>query len=302
MIKTKNIIINSEPLIWNRSVKQSIRSQLKSEALKQAKQNSQLVQIQKIWYRSQAHTVIGFMIRPKQLKTKKLPCIIYNRGGSKEFGAIHESLLFLRLARMALWGYIVITTQYSGNGGSEGKDEFGGGDLKDVLQLYEILKKYPHADITRIGMYGGSRGGMMTYLAVTKVKWISAVVTVGGVSNLLRNARLRPEMAKIFRRLFGGSVKEKRKRSAILWTHRFCKKTPLLIMHGTADWRVSPLDSLELSQKLYQNKIPHRLVLFEGADHGLTEYKSETMELTRQWFDRFVKNREPLPNLKPHGL
>ncbi|MDO8617319.1 MAG: prolyl oligopeptidase family serine peptidase [Candidatus Uhrbacteria bacterium] len=301
MPKGLNLILKTEIITWNKNVERFFRLESKSIALKHAKQNSRSVSIKKIWYCSQGHLVVGFIIKPKKINGK-LPCIIYNRGGSGEFGIIQESVLFSRLACMALWGYLVIATQYSGNGGSEGKDEFGGGDLEDVFQLYKILKKDPRADVTRIGMYGGSRGGMMAYLALAKVKWIKAAITVGGVTNLFRQDKLRPEMKKLFQKMFGGSKTEKQKRSAIFWTHRFCKKTPLLIMHGTADWRVSPLDSLELSQKLYQNKVPHRLVLFEGADHGLTEYKSETMELTRQWLDRFVKNRERLPNLKFHGL
>lgn len=31
-------------------------------------------------------------------------------------------------------------------------------------------------------------------------------------------------------------------------------------MHGTADWRVNVLDSMDLSRKLYQQKVPHRLI------------------------------------------
>lgn len=72
-------------------------------------------------------------------------------------------------------------------------------------------------------------------------------------------------------------------------------------MHGTADWRVSPLDPIRLAEKLYVQKVPFRLVMFEGGDHGMSEYKTEVNELTYKWFERFVKNREKLPNLKPHG-
>jgi dipeptidyl aminopeptidase/acylaminoacyl peptidase len=75
----------------------------------------------------------------------------------------------------------------------------------------------------------------------------------------------------------------------------------MLLMHGTADWRVNPLDSIHMAEKLYKNKIPYKLVVFDGADHGLTEYKSESNRLMLEWFDRFVKNSEPLPSLKPHG-
>ena len=72
-------------------------------------------------------------------------------------------------------------------------------------------------------------------------------------------------------------------------------------MHGSADWRVNPLDSIEMSQALYEHKIPHRFILFEGADHGITEYRDEYFRQTLGWLDRFLKDNAKLPDLKPHG-
>ena len=133
------------------------------------------------------------------------------------------------------------------------------------------------------------------------MKWIKAAVSAYGLSNLVRNAKERPGMNDMMKTMFGGSLAEKKKRSAVFWAHLFPKKTPLLMMHGLSDWRVSPLDSLDLSKILYNHKIPHRLVLFEGNDHGLTENKKEAENLTRQWFDDYLIKEKPLPNLAPHG-
>ncbi len=74
-----------------------------------------------------------------------------------------------------------------------------------------------------------------------------------------------------------------------------------LILHGTSDWRVVPGMAIDLSEKLLQLHIPFRLVLFEGADHGILEYRDEVDQMVVEWFDRYVKNKEPLPNLTPHG-
>ena len=82
---------------------------------------------------------------------------------------------------------------------------------------------------------------------------------------------------------------------------KFSKKTPLLIMHGLADWRVNPTDSFRLAQKLYEKKIPYRLIMFEGADHAISEYLETRNKYTFEWLDRFLKQNEPLPILKPHG-
>ncbi len=67
---------------------------------------------------------------------------------------------------MAAWGYIVIASQYSGNAGSEGKEDLGGQKTKMFsICIHSFRKNSTMRTLDRIGMYGASRGGMMTYLA-----------------------------------------------------------------------------------------------------------------------------------------
>ncbi len=265
------------------------------------KVNARKLFVYKIIYRSQGHKVVGFIIEPRQ--GENLPCIIYNRGGSGEFGALKIGPLFTGLpAQFASHGYIVITSQYSGNGGSEGTDEMGGSDIEDVLNLQKILKKYTRVNAQKIGMYGHSRGGMMTYLSLAKVSWIKAAVTVGAPTDEVRAPSFRKGWKEHQEKMYGGAEKEQIRRSALYWADKLSRKAPVLIMHGSSDWRVNPLDSIELAKKLYENKVPYRFVLFEGADHGLTEFRDESTKMTFLWFERFLKNDEQFPDLKPHGV
>lgn len=295
----KGILLESREILFSGEVEQRLGAVIAPEVLTKAKENSKKVSVFKILYKSGGHKVSGFVVMPKS--AGPFPCIIYNRGGNRNFFPLKLGHLFLALADIANWGYVVIASQYSGSSESEGVDQFGGNEIKDVLNLKKILGNFSQADIGSIGMYGGSRGGMMTYLSLSKVRWIRAAVTISGLANLVREAKLRPEMKKVFKECFGGSVIEMKKRSAVYFAKNFSKKTPLLLMHGSADWRVSPLDSLDLSIELYKNKIPHRLVLFEGGDHFLSEYRKERMDFAREWFDRYLKNKNSFPNLSPHG-
>jgi dipeptidyl aminopeptidase/acylaminoacyl peptidase len=59
-----------------------------------------------------------------------------------------------------------LASNYSGSLFSEGKYEFGGADVNDVLRLIDIAKSIPNADPKRIVMMGWSRGGQMTYQAL----------------------------------------------------------------------------------------------------------------------------------------
>jgi len=100
---------------------------------------------------------------PAPLAPGKYPCLISNRGGHEDYSAIDETVLG-SLAKLASEGWVIAASQYRGGPGSEGRDELGGGDVDDVLNLIPLLESEPKADPTRIGMLGSSRGGMMTYL------------------------------------------------------------------------------------------------------------------------------------------
>jgi dipeptidyl aminopeptidase/acylaminoacyl peptidase len=90
-------------------------------------------------------------------------------------------------------------------------------------------------------------------------------------------------------------------RSPARWVDRMSRTTPILILHGTADWRVSPRQSQLMAAALLDNRLPFRLVLLEGSDHQLTEHPLDHARLTREWLDRFVRDGEEPPVLEPHG-
>lgn len=269
-----------------------------------AEENAEYIDAYKIAYTSGKKKITGYIIEPK--KGKNLPVVINNRGGSNEFGAWKDVQMFVgKNARLARAGYIVFLSQYSGNDGSEGTDQFGGEDIHDVLNVYQIIKTYPRADSSRIGMIGSSRGGLMTYRALTQVNWIKAAAVEFGLSDLLDKDKYRPDFQLHLKKMFGGKgidfLEEKKKRSALCWPEKFSPKVPILLLHGTADWRANPMDSLRLASAFQKLKIPYRLVMYEGADHGLSEFRQEANTEIIKWLDRYVKNGEPLPNLEAHG-
>lgn len=282
---------------------------LAARILKDGKVKPQLsflneVKMEELFYLSDGLKVKGFMVRP--VKEGNYPCVIYNRGGNKEFGKITPRKVVFILARIASWGYTVVASQYRGNDGGEGKEEFGGADVNDILNLIPLLANEPKADTSRMGIYGWSRGGMMTYLTLTKTNRFKAAIVGGGVSDLRMVMETRQDT---FETVYEENIpnynldkaKALNERSAILLVENFPKTTPILMMHGTADWRVVPQMALELSMAFIKHKIPHRLVLFEGGDHGLNEHWREVDDLARKWLDDYVRDGKALPNLSPHG-
>lgn len=277
-------ILHAEEITYER-----IEGAFSADWKQKAKENCESVFAYKIKYRSQGHAVIGYVVEPRE--GENLPCIIFNRGGSSEYGQLKdEDMVSPPISNLVKNGYIVITTQYSGNDGGEGKDEHGGGDVEDVLALYAILKNYSRADVRNVGMYGASRGGMMAYIVLSKASWLKAAVVHAGTADLFNMETFRPEMKGVFERMFGGSSSEKEKRSVLYWAEKLARNTPILIMHGTGDAQVDPQDSIRLAEKLGKLKIPHKLVLYEDDDHRLSRYRKEGMQEAIGWFDRYLKS------------
>ena len=109
----------------------------------------------------------------------------------------------------------------------------------------------------------------------------------------------------VYSQLIPGYEKNKdsvmRLRSAVYFADKLPKKTPILLLHGTSDWRVIPEQSLTIALQLQKFHIPYRLLMLEGGDHGLTEFKDEVNQQVKAWFNKYLKNNQPLPDLTPHG-
>jgi dipeptidyl aminopeptidase/acylaminoacyl peptidase len=258
-----------------------------------------------IFYESDGLKVKGYMAVPK--KKGKYPCIIYNRGGNREFGKVDDSGFVVRgLGDLSRAGYVVVASQYRGNDGGEGKEEFGGKDVNDVLNLIPLLANVPEADTSRIGMFGWSRGGMMTYLALTKTKRIKAAVVGGGATDLLKGLEARPGMeAAVMNQLIPDYTANKtealKQRSAVYFAEKINKSTPILIIQGSADWRTPTDQVLDLVSKFYQLKHPFRFILYEGGQHSLIEYRSDYIQQMINWFNTYLRDGKKWPSIEPHG-
>jgi dipeptidyl aminopeptidase/acylaminoacyl peptidase len=262
------------------------------------------IEVRSITYSSDGLKVKGYLVIPNG--EGPFPCLIVNRGGNRDFGAFSDMAAVLWLGTMANWGYVVIASQYRGVAGGEGIEEFGGADINDVLNLIPILDSIPEADASRIGMWGASRGGLMTYLALAKTDRIRAAVIPAGLSDSYDMVERRPGMeTNVYSELVPDWETNRdaalRARSPVIWADKLSKKTPILLLHGSSDWRVDPSQTLNMADTLLRLNHPFRLVIFEGGDHGLTEYRDEENRMTREFFDHYVRDNSPLPDMTPHG-
>ena len=271
------------------------------EKIDSAKMELERVKTYRFLYKVGKLKVVGYVAIPTD-QNNKVPCIIHLRGGSRDFAALTPRSIYGQLVKYAINGYVVISTQYPGVEGGDGQDNFGGtDDIASIVELKKILKGISIANTGAIGLKGHSRGGLMAYMLLREVTWIKAAVIASAPTDQIRQGKERPKWREHQINLWGKKKDELLRRSPLRWIKDLPKKVPVLLMHGSSDWRVSPLDTIEMSKAMYENAIPHRFVFFEGADHGITEFKTEYFKQSIDWLNRFLKQKETLPNLKPHG-
>lgn len=275
---SKEIVDLSKTVIWS---KISINDTLKNEYKYLRNLNFYFIK-----YKSDDLVVDGILLEPK--KDGKFPVVIFNRGGNRDFGRLTLATMIMFTSKLAEKGYVIIGSNY------REKDEFGGSEINDVLNLTETIKEAEKADSNNIGMFGWSRGGMMTYLALEKSNKIKSAIIGNGPTNLFELIKDRPEMetdviAECVPNYSINKEIELKKRSVVFWAEKLNKKSSLLILSGTNDKRVNPKQADEIAEKLTEIKYDFELKKFE-TDHSFTNKQTELNEVVIKWFNDKLKN------------
>ncbi|MGM7447006.1 MULTISPECIES: alpha/beta hydrolase family protein [unclassified Idiomarina] len=230
-----------------------------------------------IVYQSGQYPVGGILLTPKTENDQKVPAVIFNRGGNGRFGALNYSSIFLHLKPIAEMGVAVLATQYRGgmeltDGPAESVDEFGGSDVKDVINIVRLASQLPYVDENQIHMVGFSRGAMSAFISLKELSNIKSLTVLGGPSDLFKTLEERPEMEKVFDyrvpSFTSNKESELRKRSVVYWLDELPGELPILILHGAKDERVSVEQAKILADKLSDINHPHKLVIYDDY-HGL---------------------------------
>ncbi|MBI5877597.1 MAG: prolyl oligopeptidase family serine peptidase [Chloroflexi bacterium] len=206
---------------------------------------SVFVEAAHIWYPSFDGTQIpAILYRPRDLASgERRPAIVCVHGGptAQWLRGFDVYAQFLVDA-----GYVVIEPNPRGSTGYGTKfrdmaiKDWGGADLEDVAHAAMHLKSLPYVDPARIGVFGGSYGGYMTFMAVTKKPelWRAGAAWVG-ITDLHRLYAGSMEHFKYYlRQQMGDPDKDAdlwRDRSAINFVENM--RARLLIVHGVNDPR-----------------------------------------------------------------
>ncbi|ANY75668.1 peptidase S9 [Paenibacillus ihbetae] len=180
--------------------------------------------------------------------TRKLPLLIYCRGGIGRVGAVRLKWV----EEFAMHGFAVFAPAYRGNEGSEGRDEFGGADTMDVVNAIDWLRDIPWIDPARIYLLGFSRGAINAAKAAVISPVVAKLILWSGVSDLAQTYEERIDLRRMMKRVIGGSPNKVPERYLARSPLHYAEqlKIPVLIVHGTRDEQVLIGHSYRMADRL----------------------------------------------------
>ena len=244
-------------------------------------------EFRKLKYVSDGLKVVAYLYKPKQTKPRTSPTIIFNRPSTVRGDIAPEVISFFH--RLASEGFVVLAPMLRQSDGGEGRDEVGGADVDDLMNVLPLARELSFVDMDNLFMCGVSRGGMMTYQAIKKGFPIKAAA-VADLEEVI-NSHAQQYSPGMLNQLWPDYEVRKtdiaRTRSAIFWPEQL--NVPLLIMHGGADWSVNPVQSLLLAQQLQKLGKVYGLIIYAGDNHSLTKNQEDRDRQTISWFKRYMK-------------
>jgi len=250
--------------------------------------------VEEITYLSDGLNINGYLAHPRGKEPR--PTLIWNRGGFGDRGAIDDLTAYLIMASTAAWGYTVIGTQYRGNMGSEGDDEWGDCDLTDSLNLIKAAENIPECNLDKMAVEGPSRGGMVTYRALREKDCFKCGIIHAGITDLFALTDQKPRFKETINNRFGDLSEEElneslKNLSAVHFADKLPKNVPILIMHGTDD-NVIPISQSEaLVEKLKKFGVQYKFIRIDGGTHFALKdgsYK-EIDKYRKEWLDAYLK-------------
>ena len=242
-------------------------------------------------------------------KDAKVPALVWVHGGP---GGQSRAGYSQSVQYFVNHGYAILMVNNRGSSGY-GKSFYkmdnrnhGDKDLMDCVFGKRWLAKQGYIDSTRIGIYGGSYGGFMSLAGIIfHPEEFKVGVDLFGVANWTRTLRSIPPYWESFRKALyeemgdpnsADSVRLK-KISPLYNTDKI--KTPLLVLQGSNDPRVLPVESDEIVAGAKNNGTPVEYVKFPDEGHGFVkkENQMKAAEETVKFLDKYLKGTWVKPKL-----
>ena len=258
---------------------------------------------EEIWYPSfDGRKVQGWILKPPDFDpSRKYPLILEIHGGPHSaYGNVYTH----EFQWMAAKGYVVLftnprgSTSYGQEFGNLIQHRYPGDDYKDLMAGVDELLKRGYVDANRLGVTGGSGGGLLTNWTITQTQRFKAAVSQRDIADWYGfwfTADFTLFQPTWFKKAPWEDPDDFHARSPI--THVANVTTPLMLILGDLDYRTPPGEGGEqMFRALKYRKIPTVMVRFPRETHELSRsgepwHRIERLQHIVGWMDKWLQGK-----------
>jgi dipeptidyl aminopeptidase/acylaminoacyl peptidase len=256
---------------------------------------------EELWYTSfDGKKVEGWIQKPPDFDpAKKYPLILNIHGGPHAaYGWVFDH----EVQWMAAKGYVVLypnprgSTTYGQEFGNIIQYHYPGDDFKDLMVGVDEVLKRGYVDPKRLGVTGGSGGGLLTNWVIGHTDRFAAAVSqrdIASWADWWYSADFTLYQASWFKAPPFEDPQDYVNRSPITYIKNV--HTPLMLILGEADYRTPPgAGGEEMYRALKYLRRPVIMVRFPGESHELSRsgqpwHRVERLEHIVGWFDKYLQ-------------
>lgn len=260
----------------------------------------QLSQPERIVYKSfDGRAIEAWVVKPPRFDPKKKYPLILNIHGGPH--AAYGDTFFHEFHWMAAKGYVVLapnprgSSSYGREFGNSIQYNYPGDDYKDLMAGVDELLRRGYVDAKRLGVTGGSGGGLLTNWTIAQTGRFGAAVSQRSISDWAAfwyATDFTLFTPFWFRKFPFQDPEEYRRRSPITYVERIT--TPLMLIEGDRDLR-TPTDAGggTMFRALKALRKVAVMVVFPGETHDLSRagkpsHRIERLQHIVRWFDKYL--------------
>jgi dipeptidyl aminopeptidase/acylaminoacyl peptidase len=263
-----------------------------------------LTEPEMIWYKSfDGRRIQAWVQKPPDFEAgKKYPLILDIHGGPHAaYGYVFDH----EFQWMAAKGYVVLypnprgSTSYGQDFGNVIQYAYPGDDYKDLMAGVDELIARGWVDPEKLGVTGGSGGGVLTNWVIGHTDRFKAAVSQRSIADW-SGFWYTADFAQFTPMWFRGAPWEQeadyKARSPITYIQNV--HTPLMLIEGESDLRTPPADGGEqMFRALNYLKRTVVMVRFPGESHELSRsgkpvHRVERLENIVAWFDKYLMGQD----------
>ncbi len=246
----------------------------------------------------------GQLFVPSQTgNSPRLPAVIFMHGGPTRQMMLgwhnryyyHNAYAFNQY--LASRGYIVLSINFRAGIGygrafreAPKRGARGAAEYEDIVAGAQYLRSQSTVDPSRIGLWGGSYGGFLTALGLARNSDLFAAgVDIHGVHDWSQRISTSPWID------YGDRDAQKIARDSSPMGSVASWRSPVLLIHGDDDRNVAFSQTVELVQKLREQKVHIEQLVFPDEVHDFLLHRHwlDVYKASASFFDRFLRDAKP---------